>query len=237
MKLDKSKIKLYSSIGSRATFGLVTLELVKEIDNLIILTSDVSTSAGLDRFKQKYPEKYVDVGIAEQNLIGVATGLSTGGYNVFTTTFAPFQTMRCFEQIKVNMGYMKKKVTMVGLASGIVLGNLGFTHCCIEDISVMRSVPNMTVLSPADCGEVAKCVFAAAKNPGPVYIRLTGSSNNPIVYNEDYDFKIGKGIEIIKGKDITIFATGSMVFHSIEAAKIFCTHVTQLSNIHLYNEL
>ena len=220
MKLDKSKIKLYSSIGSRATFGLVTLELVKEIDNLIILTSDVSTSAGLDRFKQKYPEKYVDVGIAEQNLIGVATGLSTGGYNVFTTTFAPFQTMRCFEQIKVNMGYMKKKVTMVGLASGIVLGNLGFTHCCIEDISVMRSVPNMTVLSPADCGEVAKCVFAAAKNPGPVYIRLTGSSNNPIVYNEDYDFKIGKGIEIIKGKDITIFATGSMVFHSIEAAKI-----------------
>ena len=175
MKLDKSKIKLYSSIGSRATFGLVSLELIKETKNLMILTSDVSTSAGLDRFKLKHPQNYIDVGIAEQNLIGVATGLSTCGFNVFTTTFAPFQTMRCLEQIKVNMGYMKKKVTMVGLASGIVLGNLGFTHCCIEDISVMRSIPGMTVLSPADCGEVAKCVFAAARIPGPVYIRLTGS--------------------------------------------------------------
>ena len=109
---------------------------------------------------------------------------------------------------------------MVGLASGIVLGNLGFTHCCIEDISVMRSIPGMTVLSPADCGEVAKCVFAAARIPGPVYIRLTGSSNNPVVFNEDYDFTIGKAIELSKGEDITIFATGSMVFKSIEAAKI-----------------
>ena len=220
MKLDKSKIKLYSSIGSRATFGLVSLELIKETKNLMILTSDVSTSAGLDRFKLKHPQNYIDVGIAEQNLIGVATGLSTCGFNVFTTTFAPFQTMRCLEQIKVNMGYMKKKVTMVGLASGIVLGNLGFTHCCIEDISVMRSIPGMTVLSPADCGEVAKCVFAAARIPGPVYIRLTGSSNNPVVFNEDYDFTIGKAIELSKGEDITIFATGSMVFKSIEAAKI-----------------
>ena len=109
MKLDKSKIKLYSSIGSRATFGLVSLELIKETENLMILTSDVSTSAGLDRFKLKHPQNYIDVGIAEQNLIGVATGLSTCGFNVFTTTFAPFQTMRCLEQIKVNMGYMKKK--------------------------------------------------------------------------------------------------------------------------------
>tara|TARA_B100001093_G_C26847711_1_gene1023685 strand:- start:1408 stop:2379 length:972 start_codon:yes stop_codon:yes gene_type:complete len=220
MKLDKKKIKLYSSVGSRATFGLACLELTKEIKDLMILTSDVSTSAGLDRFKQKYPEKFVDVGIAEQNLIGVATGFSTSGYNVFTTTFAPFQTMRCFEQIRVNAGYMKKKITMVGLASGIVLGNLGFTHCCIEDLSIMRSIPGMTVLSPADCSEVVKCVFAAAKNKGPVYIRLTGGSNNPPVYLDDYKFKIGKCIELVKGKDIVIFATGSMVHNSIEASKI-----------------
>ena len=233
MKLDKSKIKLYSSIGSRATFGLVSLELAKEINNLMILTSDVSTSAGLDRFKQKYPEKYIDVGIAEQNLIGVATGLSTSGYNVFTTTFAPFQTMRGFEQIKVNMGYMKKKITMVGLASGVVLGNLGFTHCCIEDVSVMRSIPGMTVLSPADCGEVAKSVFAAAKHPGPVYIRLTGSSNNPPVYNDDYNFQIGKGIELLKGRDISIFATGSMVYHSIEASKILKKNNIEASVINI----
>ena len=136
MKLDKNKTKLFSTIGSRATFGLVCLDLAKEVENLMVLTSDVSTSAGLDRFKSKFPDKYLDVGIAEQNLIGIATGLSTGGHNVFTTTFAPFQTMRCFEQIKVNLGYMKKKVTMVGIASGVVLGTLGFTHCAIEDISL-----------------------------------------------------------------------------------------------------
>ena len=220
MKLDKSKIKLFSSIGSRATFGLVCLDLVKEFENLMVLTSDVSTSAGLDRFKLRYAEKYLDVGIAEQNLIGIATGLSSCGYNVFTTTFATFQTMRCFEQIKVNAGYMKKKITMVGLASGVVLGALGFTHCCIEDISLMRSIPGMTVLSPADCGEVAKSTFAAAKHKGPVYIRLTGSSNNPIVYNDDYQFEIGKCNKLQDGDDITIFATGSMVSNSIKASEI-----------------
>ena len=220
MILDKSKIKLYSSIGSRATFGLVCLDLAKELENLMVLTSDVSTSAGLDRFKLKYTEKYLDVGIAEQNLIGIATGLSACGYNVFTTTFATFQTMRCFEQIKVNAGYMKKKITMVGLASGVVLGALGFTHCCIEDVSLMRSIPGMTVLSPADCGEVAKATFAAAKHNGPVYIRLTGSSNNPIVYDNDYQFEIGKCIKLQDGDDVTIFATGSMVSNSIKASEI-----------------
>jgi len=234
MKLDKAKIKLYSSVGSRATFGLVCLELAKEIKNLMILTSDVSTSAGLDRFKQKFPEKFVDVGIAEQNLIGVATGLATSGYNVFTTTFAPFQTMRCFEQIRVNMGYMKKKITMVGLASGIVLGNLGFTHCCIEDLSIMRSIPGMTVLSPADCAEVAKSVYAAANLPGPVYIRLTGGSNNPAVYSDNYNFKIGKPIELTKGKDVVIFSTGSMVYNSIEASKILKKNKIKASVINVH---
>ena len=234
MKLDKAKIKLFSTIGSRATFGLVCLDLAKEIDNLMVLTSDVSTSAGLDRFKIKFPDKYLDVGIAEQNLIGVATGLSTGGHNVFTTTFAPFQTMRCLEQIKVNLGYMKKKITMVGIASGVALGTLGFTHCAIEDISLMRSIPGMTVISPADCGEVAKSVFAAAKYNGPIYIRLTGVVNNSIVYNDDYDFEIGKAIKLEDGDDVTIFATGSMVSHSISASKILRKQNIRASVINIH---
>ncbi len=234
MKLDKSKIKLFSTIGSRATFGMVCLDLAKEIDNLMVLTSDVSTSAGLDRFKLKYPDKYLDVGIAEQNLIGVATGLSSGGHNVFTTTFAPFQTMRCFEQIKVNLGYMKKKVTMVGIASGVALGTLGFTHCAIEDLSLMRSIPGMTVISPADCGEVAKSVFAAAKHKGPIYIRLTGVANNPIVYNDDYKFEIGKPIKLEEGNDITIFATGSMVSRAVDASKILSKQNIKASVINVH---
>jgi transketolase len=219
MKIDNSKSKLFSSLGQRATFGLACLELIKKYENLMVVTADVSTSAGLDRYKNKFKENYLDVGIAEQNMMGIATGLSTLGYNVFTTTFAPFQSMRCLEQIKVNQGYMKKKVTMVGIASGVVLGTLGYTHCCIEDLSIMRSIPGLTVLSPSDGSEVVKSVFAAAECDSPVYIRLTGSSNSKIVNIDDYDFKIGQPIELIKGHDIIIFATGSIVANCIEASK------------------
>ena len=191
MKIDFNKIKLWSSVGSRATFGLVSLELIKNNDKLMIVTADVSTSAGLDRYK-KYPENYIDVGIGEQNMISVASGLSSEGFDVITTTFSPFQTLRCAEQIKVNLGYMKNKVIMVGLASGLVLGTLGFTHCSIEDIGVLRSIPNLTIISPADALETAKAIEASIKHDRSVYIRLTGGSNNPIVYDKDYEFEIGK---------------------------------------------
>ena len=140
MEINDRNIKMWSTIGSRATFGIAALELAKKIENLMVLTCDVSTSAGLDRYRKTLPDKYLDLGIAEQNMIGVAAGLSSEGYNVITTTFAPFQTIRCCEQIKVNIGYMKQKICMVGLASGLALGNLGFTHCCIEDIGVLRSI-------------------------------------------------------------------------------------------------
>ena len=103
--------------------------------------------------EKDFPNQFLNVGIAEQNLMGIAAGLSSEGMNVITTTFAPFQTMRCCEQIKVNLGYMRHKVCMVGLASGLILGPLGYTHCCIEDLSIMRSIPGIAVLSPADCGE------------------------------------------------------------------------------------
>ena len=183
-----NNIKIWSSLGMRATFGLIAIELAKKYPDLIITTSDVSTSAGLDRFKNKFPDQYIDVGIAEQNLIGVSTGLSSEGFKVISTTFAPFQTLRCCEQIKVNLGYMKHKICMVGLASGLVLGNLGFTHCSIEDIGVLRSIPNLTIISPSDCLETAKAVEASIKHHESVYIRLTGGANNPIVNFEDYKF-------------------------------------------------
>jgi transketolase len=199
---------------------MVALELGQTIDNLMILTADVSTSAGLERFKRKYSDKYLDVGIAEQNLMCVAAGLASEDYRVITTTFAPFQTMRCCEQIKVNLGYMRNSVCMVGLASGIVLGTLGYTHCCIEDLSVMRAIPGITVISPADCGATAKAVMAAMSHKGPTYIRLTGGQNNPIVYKDDFDFEIGKAIKVREGKNIVIIATGTMVSESLGAANI-----------------
>ena len=128
METDEKKLKMMATIGMRASFGLSCLDFIKQFPDIMILTSDVSTSAGLDRFRKQFTSNYLDVGISEQNLIGIATGLSSENFKVITTTFAPFQTLRCCEQIKVNLGYMKSKVLLVGLASGLNLGNLGFTQ-------------------------------------------------------------------------------------------------------------
>lgn len=231
MILEKNKIKIFSQIGMRATFGMACLELIKEYPNLIVCTADVSTSAGLDRFKKNFKNNYVDVGIAEQNLIGVATGLSDNGFDVLTTTFSPFQTLRCCEQIKVNLGYMKNKITMVGLASGLILGELGFTHASIEDIGAIRSIPNIKIVSPSDSGELIKCLDSSMKDEESIYIRLTGGSNNKILNHDDYNFEIGKSIELKKGEDVCIIANGQILSECIDAAnkleneKISCSVV------------
>ena len=215
----EKNIKLWSSLGMRATFGLIALDLVKKNPNLMITTSDVSTSAGLDRFRKQYPDNYVDVGIAEQNLVGVSAGLASEGFDVISTTFAPFQTLRCCEQIKVNLGYMKHKICMVGLASGLVLGNLGFTHCSIEEIGVLRSIPNISIVVPADSYELSKVLDEFAEHKNSIYIRLTAGANSKIINFNDYKFKIGKSIKIISGEDIAIIGCGNILSNCIDAAK------------------
>ena len=220
MEINEKNIKLWSSIGPRATLGLGILDLAQKDENILVVTCDVSTSAGLDRFRKTLPDQYIELGIAEQNMIGVATGLASESYDVITTTFAPFQTMRCCEQIKVNLGYMEEKLTMVGLASGLVLGNLGFTHCCIEDLGVLRSIPNIKIISPADSLETIKAVEASIKEKKSCYIRLTGGSNNPIIYNQNYNFEIGKSVTLKKGTEITIFGSGTILSECIKAAEL-----------------
>lgn len=234
MIIDNNKIKLWSSIGSRASFGLAAFELAKNNNNLMIVTADVSTSAGLDRYKKKYPNNYVDVGIGEQNMMSVASGLASEGFDVITTTFSPFQTLRCAEQIKVNLGYMKNKVVMVGLASGLILGNLGFTHCSIEDIGILRSIPNLTIISPADSFETVKATEASIKHDQSVYIRLTGGSNNPMVYESDYEFEIGKAKMLIDNGEILIISNGMMVKKSIDIANYFKERGVNISVINMH---
>ena len=234
MIIDNNKIKLWSSIGSRASFGLAAFELAKNNNNLMIVTADVSTSAGLDRYKKKYPNNYVDVGIGEQNMMSVASGLASEDFDVITTTFSPFQTLRCAEQIKVNLGYMKNKVVMVGLASGLILGNLGFTHCSIEDIGVLRSIPNLTIISPADSFETVKATEASIKHDQSVYIRLTGGSNNPMVYESDYKFEIGKAKMLIDNGDILIISNGMIVKKSIDIANYFKERGVNISVINMH---
>ena len=234
MIINERNIKTWSLIGQRATFGMISLELVKDYKNIMILTSDVSTSAGLDRFRKTYPENYVDVGIAEQNLIGVATGLANENYDVITTTFAPFQTLRCCEQIKVNLGYMKNKIVMVGLASGLALGSLGFTHASIEEIGILRSIPNITIISPSDCLELVKSVESSLAHNQSCYIRLTGTSNNPIVNKSDYNFEIGKAIELKSGNDATFFCNGPLVYNCLQAAKILQDENINMSIVNMH---
>ena len=230
----ENNIKLWSSLGMRATFGLIAMELVKKNPNLMITTSDVSTSAGLDRFKNKYPKNYIDVGIAEQNLIGVSAGLASEGFKVISTTFAPFQTLRCCEQIKVNLGYMKHKICMVGLASGLVLGNLGFTHCCIEDIGSLRSIPNISIVVPSDPLELFKALNEAVDYKSSVYIRLTAGANSKIINNKDYEFKIGKALEVLPGRDVTIIGCGNILGNCLEAASALKEKKIQCSVINMH---
>ena len=241
MIINEKNIKMWSVIGQRATLGLTLYEIAKKNKNLMVLTSDVSTSAGLDRFRKNFTDQYVDVGIAEQNLIGVAAGMSSEGFDVITTTFSPFQILRCCEQIKVNISYMNIKVIMVGLASGVSLGTLGYTHCSIEDVSVARSIPNLDVICPSDGLETIKSVEHALASNNSTYIRLTGTSNNPIINEKDYKFEIGKSVIVkdYKTPDVIIFASGSMVSHSIDASNILANKKIKCKviNIHTLTKL
>lgn len=220
LKINAVNARVWSKLGSRGSFGLAMHDLGGSNEDLILVTADLGVLTGLTRFMDSYPEKFINAGIAEQNMIGIAAGMAKEGHTVFATTYATFITMRSYEQVRLNVAYMNLNVTLVGSGSGLIMGLSGNSHYGIEDLSLMRSLPGMVVLSPADGAEVIKCVYAASDYQGPVYIRLTGGVNNPIVNTEEYEFEIGKSILLKEGKDLTIFATGTMVYHSLEAAKL-----------------
>jgi transketolase len=206
-------------LGSRGSFGVAMLDNAEIATDLMVLTADLGITSGLERFRSQYPEKLLNVGIAEQNMIGIASGLAKEGYNVFTTSFATFSTMRAYEQIRIHLGYMGANVKVVGLASGLAMGQFGNTHYGIEDLALMRAVPGLTVLTPADGGEIVKMVASLMQHKGPAYVRLTGAMNNPIVHREEYDFQIGKASVLREGTDVAVFACGTMVYESLVAAK------------------
>jgi transketolase len=152
-------------------------------------------------------------------MVGAAGGFAKEGFIPFANTYASFCASRCADQVRVNMSYMKLPIKLIGLTAGFAAGILGATHMSIEDVSLMRSLPNIMVISPADCTEIIKCMLAVSETNEPTYIRLTGSMNMPIVYKEDYDYEIGKAVILKEGSDVCIIATGSMVHESLQAAK------------------
>jgi len=220
IEINKTKAKLWSRLGARATFGQAILEMARQRDDFYAMSADLCQSSGMVKFREDFPERFINVGIAEQNMIGLAAGLAKDGTNVFATSFAPFITMRACEQVRMNMGYMQLNIKTVGLGSGLIMSQLGNSHFGIEDASVMRAIPGMTVIEPCDGVEIMKAVEALCNYDKPAYLRLTGGPGLPIVYEDNMDFRIGKAIKVCEGKDIAIIATGTMVYYAREAASI-----------------
>lgn len=206
------------NIATREAYGEALKELVSN-ENIVVLDADLAKATKSIEFKKVAPERFFDMGISEADMIGTAAGLATCGKIPFATTFAMFGAGRAFEQIRNSIAYPNLNVKIAVTHAGITVGEDGGSHQAIEDISLMRSIPNMVVINPADAIEAKKAVHAAVEYYGPMYIRF-GRSATPVIHNEDYEFKIGNGEVLREGKDVLIVATGIMVSKSLEAAEI-----------------
>ena len=210
-----SEIKM---IATRDAYGKTLVELGKENPQIVVLDADLSVSTKTSLFAKAFPERFFDMGVAEQDMISTAAGLAASGKIVFASTFAVFGSGRAWDQIRVSVAYTRSNVKIVVTHGGITTGEDGASHQANEDIAIMRVIPNMTVIVPADAVETAKVIREAAKFYGPIYIRLS-RPKTPVIYeNGDYKYKIGKGIVMREGKDLTIFACGIMVATALDAA-------------------
>lgn len=208
------------SMATRDAYGEALKILGETNQDVVVLDADLSSSTKTAGFGKEYGDRFINVGIAEQNLIGTAAGLAAAGKIPFASSFAMFATGRAFEIIRNSVAYPKLNVKIAATHAGLTVGEDGASHQALEDISIMRSIPNMTVICPADGVEAKAAILAAADFKGPVYIRL-GRSKVPTIFNEDdYKFEIGKGIQLSEGTDATIIATGIMVAKAIEAKEV-----------------
>lgn len=203
-----------TKIATRESFGKALANLKNE--NIVVLDADLDSSTKTDLFKKKNPERFIEVGIAEADMLGTAAGLATCGKIPFAATFAAFATGRCYDQIRTSIAYPKLNVKICGTHAGITVGEDGATHQMLEDINLMRGLPNMVVISPSDDVQTKKLVKKIAEYNGPVYLRLS-RLKTPVIYEEDVDFEIGKAVQIGEGIDGTVFATGVTVSEAIKA--------------------
>ena len=206
-------------IATRESYGNALVELGAEHDNLIVLDADLAAATKTGVFKKAYPDRHIDCGIAECNMMGIAAGLSTTGIVPFASTFAMFAAGRAFEQVRNSIGYPHLNVKIGATHAGISVGEDGATHQCNEDIALMRTIPGMVILNPADDIEAKACVKAAYEYNGPVYLRF-GRLAVPVINDRPDDkFELGKGVVLREGKDVTIVATGLCVSSALEAAE------------------
>lgn len=204
--------------ATREAYGKALVELGEKNPNVVVLDADLAAATKTGGFKKAFPDRFFDTGIAESNMMGIAAGLSTTGYTVFASSFAMFAAGRAFEQVRNTIGYPHLNIKIGATHAGISVGEDGASHQCCEDIALMRTIPGMVVINPADDIEARAAVFAAAEHEGPVYMRF-GRLAVPRIFDENYKFEIGKAVTLHEGTDVTVIATGLLVAEAIEAEK------------------
>ena len=206
------EVKAYSDVIS---------ELALSDENMVILVADMTKPYFFMPLVEKLGKRFINTGVAEQNLMGISAGLATCGKRAYAHTYTPFAVLRACEQVRDDIAYTEQRVVIAGMCSGINMGTGGSTHQATEDIGILRAMPHMVIMTPADARESAKIARASydIDHEGPIFIRM-GRYPTPVVYHDDYDWEIGKGVTLREGKDLTIIATGHMVYHALEATKI-----------------
>lgn len=224
--------------ATRDAYGKALVELGGINDKIVVLDADLAAATKTGMFKKAYPDRFFDSGIAESNMMGVAAGLAATGYTVFASTFAMFAAGRAYEQVRNSIAYPHLNVKIGATHAGISVGEDGASHQCCEDIALMRVIPGMVIINPADDIEARAAVFAAAEYEGPVYMRF-GRLAVPRIFDESYKFELGKAVTLRGGSDVTIIATGLMVNEAIEAAKALADEgiSAEVINIHTIKPL
>ena len=206
-------------IATRDAYGKALVEAGKLNPDFVVLDADLAAATKTGVFKKEFPERFYDCGIAEGNMISIAAGIAATGKRVFASSFAMFAAGRAFEQVRNSIGYPHLNVIIGATHAGISVGEDGATHQCNEDIALMRTIPGMTIINPADAAEARAAVLAALELDGPVYIRF-GRLALPVIFGDDYNFEVGKGVELREGNDITIVASGLLVHEALEAYEL-----------------
>lgn len=220
IEINRKNIRIWSMLGMRRTVGAVLKYLAEMDEKFLFVPADIGRYFTIDEFKRNYPDRIVNLGICEQNVVGASAGLVNEGFNVLAAGYGTFITARSLDQVRVNMGLMGIPVKLMGAAGGLCDGNFSATHMGLEDVADMRAIPGITVLCPADGAELVKSLEALVKYDKPTYLRLTGRTNMPVVYKEDYDFEIGKAVVLREGNDVALVSNGTLLKNVLDAADI-----------------
>lgn len=219
MRFDAASLNALVRLGPKNVYGQALTECAATHHELMAVCADTCELSGLNAFFEQYPKQAVNVGIAEQNMAGIAAGLASEGHNVFISTYASFATERIFEILKIGTAAMQLNVKVVGLLSGLASGPLGNSHYCLDDLALASLLPGFMVLSPADSVELTKMVEYLSAYEGPAYLRVGGVNGTPLVYREDFAFDPYKAVCMHEGQDLAIVATGTMVHEAIRIAR------------------